>query len=304
MIDAIFYTTNPTTKIDFGQSKKGKRILASLLDVVAQGYRQRFLQSSPHLVLLNTEFYEKYMKPVMAQWAMLYIETQHVCNSESAVKPEDMYEYIVDDRRRHSDALKQLRLRVERLRLLKRIAIAGTSVVVDTEGEDDPAKLPEAERAYVQLKEKNAQWQQYLDRVTDNIYTYLPTKHVKILNLARDYLKSYLPHIIQKIDRVSYGILSASDIAKLLAEDPNMPVSRTKLVVPFVGTFHSRSLPFSIPLPLFSSPSFSHPASDSLSLPLSLILTLTLTLTRIYILFTSPSHTFPPSRQGCSFEVE
>jgi len=56
-----------------------------------------------------------------------------------------------------------------------------------------------------------------------------------MLNLARDYLQSYLPHILQKIDRVSFGMLSKEDIKRAMQDDPHMPVSRTKLAVPFIG---------------------------------------------------------------------
>lgn len=60
-----------------------------------------------------------------------------------------------------------------------------------------------------------------------------------MLNLARDWLRSYLPHCLQKIDRVTFGLLNANDLARALALDPRMPRTRAKLAVPFVGkVFH------------------------------------------------------------------
>jgi len=56
-----------------------------------------------------------------------------------------------------------------------------------------------------------------------------------MLNLCRDWLKSYLPHVLQKIDRVSFGLLNKADFDRAMAVDPNMPRTRAKLAVPFVG---------------------------------------------------------------------
>ena len=63
----------------------------------------------------------------------------------------------------------------------------------------------------------------------------LSPKHKKMLNLCRDWLKSYLPHVLQKIDRVSFGLLNKADFDRAMAVDPNMPRTRAKLAVPFVG---------------------------------------------------------------------
>jgi len=63
----------------------------------------------------------------------------------------------------------------------------------------------------------------------------LPERYRKMINLARDWLASFLPHVLQKIDRVTFGLLSAEDLERALAEDPNMPMTRAKLAVPFVG---------------------------------------------------------------------
>ena len=40
---------------------------------------------------------------------------------------------------------------------------------------------------------------------------------VKLVNLAHDWLQSLFPHILGKINRVSFGLLSAEDLARQLA---------------------------------------------------------------------------------------
>ncbi len=57
----------------------------------------------------------------------------------------------------------------------------------------------------------------------------------KLLNLCYDWLLTFLPHVLAKINRVSYGLLSSADCAAAIQSSPNVPRSRLKLCVPFVG---------------------------------------------------------------------
>ena len=63
----------------------------------------------------------------------------------------------------------------------------------------------------------------------------IDAKSFQLLNLCSDWLRIYLPHVLQKIDRVSFGLLSAEEHARLLKGEPHMPRSRFKLAIPFVG---------------------------------------------------------------------
>ena len=57
----------------------------------------------------------------------------------------------------------------------------------------------------------------------------------KLLNLCHHWLVTFLPHCLAKVNRVSFGLLSEQDCQAALAVDPNVPRSRLKLAVPFVG---------------------------------------------------------------------
>eukprot|EP01012_Entosiphon_sulcatum_P062087 TRINITY_DN8821_c0_g1_i1.p1 TRINITY_DN8821_c0_g1~~TRINITY_DN8821_c0_g1_i1.p1 ORF type:complete len:4205 (-),score=604.71 TRINITY_DN8821_c0_g1_i1:28-12642(-) len=59
--------------------------------------------------------------------------------------------------------------------------------------------------------------------------------HVQMLNLTRDWLHTLLPHVLSKVDRVGYGLLTPEWLEKHLRIDPRMPRSRQLLAVPFVG---------------------------------------------------------------------
>jgi hypothetical protein len=76
----------------------------------------------------------------------------------------------------------------------------------------------------------------------------LSDTHKKMINLAHDWLRSYLPHVLQKIDRVSFGIMNKEDYERAVKADPNMPRTRAKLAIPFVGKdVPSRSSEFAHP---------------------------------------------------------
>ena len=57
-------------------------------------------------------------------------------------------------------------------------------------------------------------------------------KGLKLLNLAADWTTTLMPHVLAKIDRVTFGLLTREDLA---AAPPDMPASRRVTAVPFVG---------------------------------------------------------------------
>ena len=65
----------------------------------------------------------------------------------------------------------------------------------------------------------------------------LSDAHVKALNLGADWLNHLLPHVLKKVNRVSYGLLQPAEMAALAAlrGTTDMPRSRRLLSVPFVG---------------------------------------------------------------------
>ena len=69
------------------------------------------------------------------------------------------------------------------------------------------------------------------------------------LNLAHDWLTSYLPHVLSKINRVSFGLLSASDLLHLSVEERmHIPRSRKYSAIPYIAKdVPSRSSEFAHP---------------------------------------------------------
>ncbi|MAT98943.1 MAG: hypothetical protein CL608_17505, partial [Anaerolineaceae bacterium] len=190
-LDAVFYLERKAMSVPFHQSGRAHCILERLQAVIEEGYEQRALQRSPHLVLLNVEWYHQEMRPVMAQWMMLWLEASHVAGGLTARQIEL---YISD---------------------------AGSPLGAEgIRGKTGAVKTREAH----EVSELHAQMEARLD-----------TKSFKLLNLAKEWLRTFLPFTLQKIDRVSFGLLSTAEYARLLKTEPHMPRSRFKLAIPFVG---------------------------------------------------------------------
>ena len=64
IIDAVFYVERKCMSVGFQESSRAHSILRELDDVISVGYSLRALQQSPHLVLLNEEWYKSHMMPV------------------------------------------------------------------------------------------------------------------------------------------------------------------------------------------------------------------------------------------------
>jgi hypothetical protein len=167
--------------------KEAHWLRQSIRAVLEEGFEARSLQRQPHLTLLSVEFYHSKLKPLLARWAMLWLQTKKL--ELDGVSVDEATNYIANgpgyDRR------------------VSRALQAGAA------SSDD---------------------------------------HMKMLNLCHDWLQSYLPHVLAKVDRVSYGMLTPAQLKRCLALDPKTPMSRRLLAVPFVGKdVPSRASEFSHP---------------------------------------------------------
>ncbi|KNC48811.1 uncharacterized protein AMSG_00592 [Thecamonas trahens ATCC 50062] len=151
------------------------------------GYTEHNLQRSPHLALMDVDYYHARLKPILAQWALFWVR-ERALGSLASVEHEALLAYMSGE-------------------------LEGPAAQ-DLAGEHG------------------------------TLGQLLPVD-MKLLNLAKDWLTSFLPHVLSKVDRVSYGILSPVDLARC---DPRMPKSRRLTAVPFVGKdVPSRSSEFAQP---------------------------------------------------------
>ncbi len=171
---SIFFQGETKVPVDdILRSSDGARDLVARLTVeMRSGFVSRAYQAVPHFIVLDQKEYHSKIKPILAEWMLLWLQQQHIA-LPSANSPQES-----DD-------------------ILKRFMMKGRK--------DEQANA----------------------RVGS-----LSSNHRKILILAFQYLDTICPHILTKINRVSFGLLSEQDVAR---QPPNAPASRALVAVPFVG---------------------------------------------------------------------
>ena len=71
--------------------------------------------------------------------------------------------------------------------------------------------------------------------IIDKVRNHMADEHVKILNLGHDWLDTFLPFTLQKINRVHFGLLQPRDVELLENDGVKIPSTRKLMAVPFVG---------------------------------------------------------------------
>ena len=181
LLDAVFYHQKKKMSVPFHDSREALTILEQISSVIQIGIANKFMQHTPHLVLLNRPFYHKELKPLMARWQLLYLRNKRL----PTVDDKHLLSYMVNGP------------------LKDRAAASAVHVALDDE-------------------------------------------YMKMLNLSHDLLRNFLPHVISKINRVSFGLLSKQDIKN--SEEKNVSLARRLAAVPFIGKdIPSRASQFSHP---------------------------------------------------------
>ncbi len=183
LLDAIFYAQTKKMSVDFSDSREALSILESISAAIQRGVGENKLQHNPHVVLLDRDFYNTQLKPLLVRWQLLYLRSKRLPNIED----KHLLSYMGNGPLKDSKAA------------------SAVSVALDDE-------------------------------------------YMKMLNLSHDLINNFIPHILSKINRVSFGLLSKNDLKIAEETDPNMSMARRLAAVPFVGKdVPSRASQFSHP---------------------------------------------------------
>jgi hypothetical protein len=80
------------------------------------------------------------------------------------------------------------------------------------------------------------------------VHIALDDEYMKMINLSYDLLRNFLPHVMSKINRVTFGLLSKQDMKQALESEPNVSLARRLCAIPFIGKdIPSRASQFSHP---------------------------------------------------------
>ena len=77
LFDAVFYAETEKISGDLREAEDNFVILKKFREVVLAGYRKKCLQKNPHIVLLDLDFYHKQMRPLLMEWAIIWLNTHH-----------------------------------------------------------------------------------------------------------------------------------------------------------------------------------------------------------------------------------
>jgi hypothetical protein len=170
LLDALFYATTGKLSVPFHESMEAQLVLRQIARAVETGTANKAMQRTPHLVLLDRNFYMTHLRAPLADWMMLWLSLTPV----SGMADKQIVSYLLQPKRAMTSAN------------------------------------------------------------TSNLEL-LDEEFIKMLNLAHDWLNSFLPFVLSKIDRVSFGLLTPADLARAMAVEPRMTKSRKLMAVPFVG---------------------------------------------------------------------
>jgi hypothetical protein len=181
LLDAIFYYTKKKMSVDFKDSREAISILENIASVIQQGIASKYMQYTPHLVLLNKGFYHRELKPLLSRWQLLYLRNKRL----PSVEDKHLLSYMTNGP------------------LKDRTAASAVQVALDDE-------------------------------------------YMKMLNLSHDLLRNFIPHVMSKINRVTFGLLTKADLKN--SSEKNVSLARRLAAVPFIGKdIPSRASQFSQP---------------------------------------------------------
>jgi len=105
LCDAIFFAmTKRVTTFEGRGAALG--ILTRLSEAIETGYQKKALQRLPHITMLNHDYYDEEVKPIMAEWAYLWLQKMHL----HGVDRDDAVRYILEGAAAQSEATTKLDL--------------------------------------------------------------------------------------------------------------------------------------------------------------------------------------------------
>lgn len=154
LFDAFLYFT--TAKVTaFEQRGIALDILKKISNVIQKGIDERHLQRLPHIILLNPDFYDEYLKPLLAEWAYLWLQKQHL----HGIDHMEAIRYMLEGGAAKSDT--SIKVHLLELELNKTQITLGklSPLVTPTTGYQkmmSPEKRSQFERKQISLKRQNS----------------------------------------------------------------------------------------------------------------------------------------------------
>ena len=109
IMDAVFYASTRilSSSSDSFQGQGGQPILDKLVKVVEKGHREKTILQSPHLVVVDVNYYHTEIKPIIAKWILIWLKSRF--KFSSSVTDEIILKYICpSDSKEHKFAVQAI----------------------------------------------------------------------------------------------------------------------------------------------------------------------------------------------------
>ena len=104
LFDAFFYAMEGRMTVPFQESREALRILNDIKAKIEEGLGSKVMQRTPHLVLLNTTWYHAQLKPLLANWMLLWLASKRL----SGLKDEQIINYLLYRHKADEETLQKI----------------------------------------------------------------------------------------------------------------------------------------------------------------------------------------------------
>eukprot|EP00937_MAST-01D_sp_MAST-1D-sp2_P005839 g5839.t1 len=238
----------PEAGVGEGGSEEGVRAAEAQLAHAQEQLRAAELEA-PRAVLQAADVAGAAGEEARAQAAGNFLLLAYLAGHRTLAKSE-LFDQVVEDEDRAEDVSAAMFLaeerRGKRVQELKGDVFLAHYEALCARGVPESDALPQADASAQAEAEEKVRVEEAEARAraaTEHVVKPRLTAHdTKLLNLAAEWVNCYLPHVISKIDRVTFGLLEAHYITR------ETPTSRKLMAVPFVGKdVPSRSSEFAHP---------------------------------------------------------
>lgn len=241
-------------------------VSAQVHEMVEHGKQSHKMQRNPHLVLLDPQFYHECLKPLTAKWMLLWLhrtmtdditEQEGITNGVLITYLTGFSVSLMGSTEHRGVLFKKVQGVCSRMSSASAIKLSTMdpgiqkpstpseyAQVVDELGSiaclankviqaigDGDEKATEVIRDYVGI----LQWEQLqaarqVVRMACQCDNRISERSMKLINLAASWCQQFLPHVLSKIDRVTFGLLGEFDPLP-----PDAPLVRKYMAVPFIA---------------------------------------------------------------------
>ena len=194
MLDAIFFPQLGRLASGVGSTAAAASTLQAISQAIQDGIECSAIQSSPHVILLLPDFYKTNMQSLFGEWGMQWLSRQTVFKDAVAAAV---------DTSQNSNALARSQSQTSLVRQLSKSGTELTKSSSTAAGLDGKGITAEQiETAALHYITETSAELEHAELIIEEHLKQHPIA-TKLLNLARQWVCSFMPHCLSKINRVS-----------------------------------------------------------------------------------------------------